>query len=117
MTNYAAFSGRSFDTRITIEVLNFTGAGDDEIIQYVRSSSSFQAAIGQGNSITESTSHATMGFPMPSSSTFARFNEDDAYFKSDRFRDFRVCGVGAGGFRFFQSEVVRDVVGTIRDLV
>lgn len=117
LTNYGAFSGRKFDTRITIEVLNLTDVTGDELIDYVLSSDSFQAVVGHNNVISQVASNETMGFPMPSSSTFARFFEDDVYFKNERFRDFRVCGVGAGGSKFFQAEVVRDVVATIRDLV
>jgi len=117
LTNYGAFSGRELDTRMTVEVSNLVGLTSKEMINYVIESKSFRAVCGPDTVISNAISEETHGFPLPSISTFARFREDDAYFKANEFGDIRVCGAGTRGSLFFQTEIVHDLVRVVREVL
>jgi len=116
ITNYAAFSGRSNDKRVTVEVIGAEGLSDQLLLKTVELEL-MRAHLIEKDSIEDSICLSnSYGYPIPTVETFKQFNLDEL-----KLREYEQCGLVTGGLGvngglFFQNEILKDVISKIRSI-
>jgi hypothetical protein len=114
VTNYAAFSGRESDYRLTVETIGNEHLSDEELLIAVEKELVEVNIIDSGmirNSICMSGKSV---FPQPSPETFEQFLFSENFVKDFEGDGLITSGIGAANGIFFQNEVLRHVVSRIR---
>ena len=116
ITNYAAFSGRSNDKRITVEVIGAESLSDQLLLKTVELEL-VRAHLIEKDSIEDSIClNNSYGYPIPTVETFNQFNLDDLKLREHEQFGLVTCGLGVNGGLFFQNEILKDVISKIRSI-
>lgn len=116
VTNYAAFSRRSEDTRVTVEVIGADHHTDELLVKEIEQELIQTQLIDEG-SIKESICLNNLyGYPIPTVETFQQFELDDLTLRQYEQSGLVTCGLGVNGGLFFQNEILIDVVSRVRTI-
>ena len=116
ITNYAAFSGRSNDKRVTVEVIGAESLSDQLLLKMVELEL-VRAHVIEKDSIEDSIClNNSYGYPIPTVETFNQFNLDDLKLREHEQCGLVTCGLGVNGGLFFQNEILKDVISKIRSI-
>lgn len=116
VTNYAAFSRRIEDTRVTVEVIGADHHPDELLVREIEQELTRVQLIEEG-SIKESICLNNLyGYPIPTVETFQQFELDDVMLSQYEQSGLVTCGLGVSGGLFFQNEILVDVVSRVRTI-
>jgi protoporphyrinogen oxidase len=114
ITNYAAFSGRSNEKRVTVEVIGADSVPDQLLLKTVEMEL-VRSQLIEEDSIEDSICLSNLyGYPIPTVETFHQFNFDDLELKEHLQSGLVTCGLGVSGGLFFQNEILIDLISKIR---
>jgi hypothetical protein len=116
ITNYAAFSGRNNDNRVSVEVIGAENLSDQLLLKTVELEL-VRSQLIEINSIEDSICLSNLyGYPIPTVETFNQFNLDDLELREHEQTGLVTCGLGVRGGLFFQNEILKDVISKIRSI-
>jgi hypothetical protein len=114
ITNYAAFSGRSNDKRVTVEVIGAESLSDQLLLKTVELEL-VRSQLIEKDSIEDSICLSnSYGYPIPTVETFNQFNLDDLELREHEQSGLVTCGLGVSGGLFFQNEILLDLISKVR---
>jgi len=116
VTNYAAFSGRSDDKRLTVELFNVADQDTNLIIESVKNSETLSSLLSQTCEVVSAVCSKPLSLAVPNTQNINDLLAQERFLSSQSAGALAVCGVGTSGFRFFQSETVRDITALIMEM-
>ena len=110
ITNYAAFSGRNNDNRVSVEVIGAENLSDQLLLKTVELEL-VRSQLIEIDSIEDSICLSNLyGYPIPTVETFNQFNLDDLELREYEQTGLVTCGLGVRGGLFFQNEILNHCI-------
>jgi len=117
VTNYAAFSDRFGDKRLTVELFNMADHDRSSIIEYVKNSSALSSLLPQSFEVVSASCSRTLSLAVPTTQNVDELLAQERLLSSQSAGVLAICGVGTNGFRFFQSETIKDITALITEMI